>query len=85
MLIGFIIGLLTMYFIINLYYGCIAFNIAPTEFEDVRKLAWKEFFKDLLFAVYTTGVLQKLGCRLRWNMIISQAMKLEKEKMDAEK
>ena len=85
MLTGFIIGMLTMYFIINLYYGCIAFNSAPTEFKDVRKVAWFEFWMDFFFGIYLTGILHKISCLTKWNIIMKQQIEKNKEKLDAEK
>lgn len=62
MLIGFIIGMIFMYFLINLYFASISMNIAPTEYDDVRKLAWKEFWLDLFFGVYLVGIIHKTNC-----------------------
>ena len=75
MLTGFIIGMIFMYFLINLYFASISINIAPTEYDDVRKLAWKEFWLDLFFGVYLVGIIHKTACYMRWMLIVSGALK----------
>jgi hypothetical protein len=85
MLIGFIIGLLTMYFIINLYFSCVAFNNTPTQFPEVKKLAWMGFAIDLIIGIWLRGIMYKIEVLARWNIIMKNHIEKSREKVDAEK
>ena len=80
MLTGFIIGMLTMYFTINLLFASIGMNATPTQFTDVRRGAWRNFWIDMFIGVWLVSILYKIVCLSKWNLIISQEIERRKKK-----
>ena len=74
-MINFLLGMLLMYFIINLYFATICFNNSPTQFRDIRKNIWFGFVVDLFIGIWLRGIMYKIETLVKWNTIMMKAMK----------
>ena len=78
MLTGFIIGMVVMYFLINLLFASIGMNATPTQFTDVRKGAWRNFWIDMFIGTWLVSILYKIACLSKWNLIMSEEIERRK-------
>ena len=74
-MINFLLGMVVMYFIINLYFATIGINNSPTQFKDVRKMAWSGFWVDMLIGIWIRGIMYKVEVLTKWNLIMLSILK----------
>ena len=83
MLTGFIIGMLTMYFLINLYFASIYINNSPSELPQYRQISIMGFVLDLFVGIWVRGIMYKLETLTKWTVIMNVDSQ-KKEKVDGE-
>ena len=74
-MINFLLGMIVMYFIINLYFATIGINNSPTQFKDVKKMAWCGFWVDMLIGIWIRGIMYKAEVLTNWNLVMMSILK----------